>query len=446
MAQANAVSLPLFTNNAVMQHALALPPYISRIACGRVNYRALSEARLGEQEVIDIIGVYCKGNWLRDNHHIPERYTGNVEKELLCGEYGSIINAATQDQSRAWFLTAIRYYIYYTDEAQQLEADPNPQIGFQVGDGENDHGTIHQGLVGAEEYIHDGNELTRFPTTFEEAYEYAVNEGAHRRAGGVHLDVTSTVVTSLVSIIKRGNITPEAIDKIQENCNVQIGKKVVIPEQIVKSHYSLYTPAMTPDNIRRVVNRLLEIVPVGAIKIRTMVQQSAYSGLSSYVCVKDAIAKFADFRWGVVEALHPGQFRAYHDALITIGGNQYYAFRHGAMGNAASTKYAILGWTARSLLIESGEQPELKKYAGAYKRNKYPRIAAAIHTYVNRPLAVNEDGAANNPDHAFWNNCRQFMAGARDWVVQAEAAVEDNQPVPPLVFNELGEIPEVLVP
>lgn len=430
---------PLFMHQSVIDQAVGLPAHIGRIACGSVSYDSLTPDRFGEDHVIDTIGVYCKGNWLRENHHIEDKYTANIEKEMLCGEYGSIMAGTTQDQARQWFLTGIRYYMYYSEGATQINYQEEPENAFEI---DNAH-TVHQGLLANGVYINDGEGVMKFPGTFEEAYRYAVREGEHRRENDINLDVTSTVITTLVSLVKRGNITPEAIEKIQENCRTQIGKRVVIPENIVKTHYSLYTPNMSPANIRLIVVRLLAIVPASAIKIRTMVQQCAFSGLSSYVCVKDALGKFADFQWGVVEALFPGQLRAFHDALITIGGNQYYAFRHGAMGHAASTNYAILGWTARSLLIETGVQPELKRYGGGYKKNKYPRIAAAIQTYVERPLAVGEDGAVHDAAHPFWTNCLEYLANARAWVVLAEAAVEAEQEPAAFDFGNLGPIPEL---
>lgn len=437
--QAAHLRYPLITNRSVMETAVGLAPYISRIACGGVEHGLMTPNHFGDEGVIDAIAIYCKGNWLRDNIHNVNGYGALMERELLCAEYGSVANASTRERCREWFLRGIRYYILCSDDATALDVPAEPVGVVDIANEqevfdfiENIELAYGRRLAG----------VTRFPVTFEQAYDYAIVEGARRRDAGHNLNLTAIVVTALIAIIKRGNVTPEAIEKVEQACRDQIGKVIAIQHELVNRHYTLYTPAMSPVNIRGIVVRLLDIIPAAAIKLRTMVEQCAYSGLSTYVMIREAIAKYADFEWGVVEVLYPGQFRAYHDAVTTIAGNKYFAFRHGSMGNAASTKYAILGWTARSLLIESGDQPELKKYGGRYNRKKYPRIEPVITAYVHRPLAVDDEGGIVEPNHAFWANCRNYINEARNWIIASENHVEENgPPVGPLMWNGLGDAP-----
>lgn len=279
----------------------------------------------------------------------------------LCGEYGGLRSEITQADARAYFIRGIRYYCLYgeplaaflLDQALQ-EAAPAalvPQTDAQLVTALNNATIPRITIENAEVW---------FPTSIAQAYNYAVAEAQRKRAGGTIIDVASIIVTIVAALSRRGTMTEEFIQKTVEACRAQFSRNIVITSDIASMYFNSYTPGMTPADIGQVFIQLRDQTPLTAIKVRTMIEQAEDSGLSTFVIIKDAMMKYQAFPWGVVEALYPGQFLAYRNASVAIAGNPYYAYRHGGMGDAAATKYAVLGWTARSLFIETGDQPPMK--------------------------------------------------------------------------------------
>lgn len=424
---------PIILMNRVVDEAVGKPAHYSRNCCRFVNHHRLSEARFYETGTADVIWVYCKGNFLREHFQTPEKFNNAVALISLCGEYGGLRGRMEEADAQREFVIGIRYYIMFGEPATFF-VRPVPD-GAQRGEATNcvdmarvvralDNQAI--GRIAGLQVDHD------LPVTIAEAYSYASAEASHRRQENQVVDVTSVIVTVIASLGKQGTMTEEFILNTQQSCMEQFGRRVVIHREVAKLYYTTYTPLMTPDDIARVFRTLLPLIPLTAIRLRTIVEQSRFSGLSSYVIIRDALDRYANFQWGIVEALYPGQFARYRSACIAIAGNPYYAYRHGGMGDAASTKYAVLSWTARSLLIENGDQPELNRYGNGYNRNKYPRIARAIATYVTRPLPVHGDGTLEQPQHPYWAACLEFLQNVANYNTQAIAAVDADGPAVPV--------------
>lgn len=428
---ADEMPLPIINQPHVVQEAIGTPAYYGRNCCRFVDHRRLAPERFHEVGVADIIYVYCKGNFLREHFQNPERFNNVVALTTLCGEYGGLRGMVPVAEARENFVRAIRYYIIYGDENVDYNA---PQVNGQrpvatncptqvnLIDAINNHEVVR--------VTHGPDIDADLPTNIDQAYQYALNEAANRRNNNHVVDVTSVIVTVIASLTKQGNMTEDFIAKTQQACVEQFGRRVVINRDVAKQYYAIYTPSMTPTDIRRVFVSLLPLVPLNAIRIRTMIEQAQFCGLSNYIIIRDAIGKYGTFQWGIVEALYPGQLVNYRRACLAIAGNPYYSFRHGGMGDAASTKYAILGWTARSLLIETGDQPELMRYGNGYNRNKYPRLANAIRRYVDRPLPVNQDGVPIDPENGYWGACQDYMRQLAEYNTQAMAAVEGGLAMP----------------
>lgn len=432
--------LPIINQHLVVDSALGTPAYYARNCCRFIDHHRLAPGRFHDIGVADIIAIYCKGNFLREHFQNPERYSNSVALTTLCGEYGGLRAEMTQADARTNFIRAIRYYIIYGErmtpynrnipEGEQRVAATNCATQLALVNALNNH-DVHR--------VTQAQIDVDLPRTIEEAYAYARTEAATKRDDNQIVDVTSVIVTVITSLARQGNMTEDFIIKTQQACLEQFGRRVIINREVARLYYSIYTPRMTPTDISRVFTSLLPQIPMNAIKIRTVVEQARFCGLSNYVIIRDASNKYATFEWGIVEALYPGQFANYRAASIAIAGNPYYSYRHGGMGDAASTRYAILGWTARSLLIETGDQPELNRYGNGYNRNKYPRIAQAIRRFVNRPLPVNEDGNLVMPGHEYWTSCRDYIQQVSNYNTQAMAAVENEQPLP--VMPEAIDIP-----
>lgn len=420
---------PIFLMNQVVEEAVGMPAHYSRNCCRFVNHHRLSDARFHETGTADVIWIYAKGNFLREHFQTPEKFNTQVATVSLCGEYGGLRGLMPENEARREFVLGIRYYIMFGEPATAFVR--GVAEGAQRAEGT--HCANIPAVVIALNNQAIGRIITNqvdhdLPVTMAEAYTYASAEALRRRQENQVVDVTSIIVTVIASLGKQGTMTEEFINNTQQSCLEQFGRRVVIHRAVAKLYYTTYTPAMTPDDIARVFRTLLPMIPLTAIRLRTIVEQSRFSGLSSYVIIRDAIDRYGNFPWGIVEALFPGQFARYRAACIAIAGNPYYAYRHGGMGDAASTKYSVLAWTARSLLIETGDQPDLNRYGNGYNRNKYPRIAHAITTYVNRPLPVHANGEVEQPQHAYWAACLDFLQGIANYNTQAIAAVDAGDP------------------
>lgn len=431
--------MPIIGMPRVISTAVGRAPYLDRTVCRYVNFESLTEARFYEPLNIGIITAYTRGNWLRENYENPLGFSDRIRIGGICGEYGAFKSTPATGACRQDFIMAMRYYLAFVEGAVQPAFEHEPVVAL------NENRTLIEQLEDVTLRVVMQNGLQVFvPGTMAEAYECAIAQIPSLKEENLVPPVTDIVVCLFVAITKRSQTTDAYLDKVRDAVKAQIGRDVRLNSQVIQDYYSHYVTNTDPEFIREFMRAILLLIPPQAIVLRNMVEQSRMSGLTSYVLIRQALQQYADFEWGVVEVIRPGSFGAFRDAAVAIGGDEYYAFRTTGMGNAAATKYPVLAWTARSLLIESGGNNTLKAYGPRYNKQQYPRIAAAIERYVNRPLAVNDDGTLALPDDDYWEQARAYAATLTTYITDATTARNANaEPPANPAAPDFGPVPEV---
>jgi hypothetical protein len=447
MAQA-LVNVPVFGNRFI-ENAYAVNPLQAYLTLRGIHNAPFIDGDYSTSLVAPIAQVFAIGSWIYYNNGVNP--TVSQRNATVFGELGGTIPILPENQARSRFVAAIRSYILLCNDGQKSLAAP--AAGFIAN---NDNQVNVQNLLWntVMEHINNpvvvsivlaGQPAITLPSTFGLAYAYASTEALRlsRTPGGITNLFVNVNVT--VALCKRGNFTEEFAEKVRTGLNNDIGKLIDVNPEECAAYYNLYLPELTPISAQNVFAHISPLIPARAIRIRTTIMQAAGSGLTMFNLILAAFNRFPDFDWGIIEALFPGQFAAYHAATVAVNGNQYYAFRKTPMGDAASTKYNYLAWTARSLFIESGIQRHLRAYGAPYRNNQYPALAQAIRRYLNRDTAIDEEGNILQPNHEYWANTQEYkndLVGYANYLQQrfeqpeAEIPEVDNPGIP-----DFGDVP-----
>lgn len=434
--------LPMIATGTVIASAIGRQGCYGRVSCRYVNHGNLTATTFHHPDVIGLASVYAQGNWLRDNYETHDRFNGTLRSLLVCGEYGAIMNAPTVNEARANFITGIRYFVSIVPGAAPMVRE-NAEVPV-AGEARGALELLSDHTVGCITLIN--GVVIQLPRTIEEAYNLALLQVPIIADGGNLPTVTDTITMVIIALTKRSNVTSAFTTKVARSMQSQVGRSVKLNDEVIQRYYTLFTPAMSSDNIRAVFTALIPMIPAEAIVLQNMVSQAKNSGLTNYLLILQALEEHSDFEWGTVEAVKRGQFAAFRNAAVAVAGDEYYAFRQGGMGNVASTKYAVLAWTARSLLIESGDNETLRQYGGKYTPNEFPRIAAAIRTYLARPGLINNNGTVQQPNHGYWNAIKEYGMRIREYVAEATNSRNNNEQMPADVeVPNFGDEPEIQV-
>lgn len=282
--------------------------------------------------------------------------------------------------------------------------------------------------------------LTSLPTTFADAYAQLQRIAQVQIMQGTNYPALSDIhVSSLFAVCKRGQATPEYIQRTVEAMRTDTGINVNIDAQAVTMFYNLgIQTRITPEHARSLVALLTARLPMNAIKMRNLVEQMVNSGLTAMCVILSAIRDFPGFPWGVVENEKAGELASFQRACRIVAGDVYYAYRPGSLQDAAQTRYKVLFWVARNLYVKSGKAPTLAQYgnANAGRQNLYQRISRVIDTYLERQGTIQNDGTPLNIhgfDHEWYVSRNEVMRNldARFRAQQENLTAPLNQlPVP----------------
>lgn len=104
----------------------------------------------------------------------------------------------------------------------------------------------------------------------------------------------SLFATFVVSMSKRGHVNSRVAKKVADGIQMDTqGEKVNINEHTCKKFYQSYGKFLTSDNSRECFEHLKSIIPHNSIRLLTTIQQATGSGLTTYLVIKRALAKFS---------------------------------------------------------------------------------------------------------------------------------------------------------
>lgn len=109
-----------------------------------------------------------------------------------------------------------------------------------------------------------------------------------------------------------------------------------------------------PAEIATAVQNWDDIIPQQALRVRLIIQQSRYTGVTSAYTVYKAIKAYPLFNWALVDHLVHAEFEAAIKAIKAIDDNPYIGYDDTKMAVIKATNYPTVAWVAKTLLVEVG--------------------------------------------------------------------------------------------
>lgn len=410
--------------------ALLSVPFAQRATIMFLDYGHFTDS-FTHPMVAPMVQIFAIGTHWR---HMKTRGTRVIWDAIALGELCWLGVESSSNEARERFLLAIRYYIAKSVDDQIAtiaggagEVDQNEE--GQEGGNPADVVILDENSAAFINAIENTRIITinrmALPINFNQAYDFAIME-ANRISVGMFLSNSTYLATSaIVALVKKGNMSEQFLQKVQTSMLAEVGNCPLYIDPM-RNFYNWYiSTRLTAATARDLFQRLENLLPAHALRLILTVQQAAGAGMTNYNLINEALAAFSDFTWSIVEMTSRGQFEAFRLATITINGDQYFGYNRD-LGEAKSTKYAVLAWTARGLLIMSGTQPALARYGAPWRANAYPRIARAIELFLAQENPLDEEGNPRNRDHVFHAQAQAHLAALRTYHVQAAGRFDNN--------------------
>lgn len=209
--------------------------------------------------------------------------------------------------------------------------------------------------------VEEGEEAVEPEPTFEQAMNYFVHLADHyQHKRYTRLEIA---IHAYVSIVKRGNISESYIRKVSEGLQMDIGRPIAIREQIVKAVWTFLADVINDANIGQLLRHWLSYIPAPCVRTRTMIDQAAKSGITSFIIIGKAINKTQNFPWHQIRRICQVEWDAFEAGVIEVGDNEYFGYRR-ELGNAKSTNLKSLAWVCKEILIRIHGERALSRYGG----------------------------------------------------------------------------------
>lgn len=198
--------------------------------------------------------------------------------------------------------------------------------------------------------------------SFEAAYRilffliFRSSDGAKRTGLGY-------IVHIVLSVIKRGNLTPSFISKIKKGILAELNVNMNIMKPVVEKLYAMYGGMITGQNVEAIIERWTANIPQLALRLRLVVLQSAGTGLTALLTIAKMIKKYPHFAWDDVSLVFPAEWAAFHAAFQRVAGNPYYGYNQD-LQEVRSTLYKSLGYIAKELMMRVDGDNNINSYQG----------------------------------------------------------------------------------
>lgn len=178
---------------------------------------------------------------------------------------------------------------------------------------------------------------------------------------------TTLIVHCYVSILKRGTVSINFLNKIADGVQADLNKPVTIVEDVLPLFYRTFGQWITADNIVQITNSWKALLPAHALRLSLTVMQAAGGGLTSYITIGRALRIYSDFPWGKIRLYFPNDWTNFVAAMNEVGNNVWYGFNKD-LGPAKSTMYKNLAYVAKELHVRAGGETALNRYGGWPRR------------------------------------------------------------------------------
>nr|QHA33912.1 putative nucleoprotein [Atrato Chu-like virus 2] len=211
--------------------------------------------------------------------------------------------------------------------------------------------------------------------------------------GDLHQQTYSNMVLSLCSVIvayvKQGNATTAFINKVSAAMVTERNANMTLTTDACNKIYSYYGRYVNATSARQFFRLAGQLIPLQmSLRLNLAIQQSAWSGLSSFVAIATAMKKYVDFPWAKARNIIPVEFVNFNEARKLIKNDAYYGYNQD-LGAAKATNYPSLAWLGMNLHMQIGGINTWNNYAGINRNiNNKPALSALINAYSQERAAM----------------------------------------------------------
>ena len=192
-----------------------------------------------------------------------------------------------------------------------------------------------------------------------------------------------------------------SVNKVRRDLSREIGVDFDFDAELITIFDRQFCTNLDQNTVDALFQSWQERIPARALRIRLLVQQAAYSGLTCLITIGRYMRRFPNFPWHKVWSLYHDEMTNFAAAVAVVNGNKYYGFAKD-LGVAKSTKYKDVAWIAKELLIRLNGEVSLTRYGGWPRVPKFHEaaklmIATFIASEQDRLQADEGNNAANAP-------------------------------------------------
>lgn len=221
--------------------------------------------------------------------------------------------------------------------------------------------------------------------------------------------LVSVFAMSLIAYAKRGNATEHLLGRVTDSIREDTQKNVVLDINTIKMFYNMYANELTEHTAEDFFEGLEAMLPHGCQALVNLVTQTAYTGVTAAVTIKEALITHPNFNWDLIADLFPTEMTTAGQAVAELTENKYIGFKSN-LGDIASTKYKNVAWVAKELMIRISGKGSLKAYGGWIRIPAHQaRLETLIETYVaaRAEEEVQENAPARDAVRAIINAANQ---------------------------------------
>lgn len=233
---------------------------------------------------------------------------------------------------------------------------------------------------------------------------------AERAGQAFSIGGVSMIVHVYLSILKRGIMSEAVTDKITNRLAADLKiTNLRIDTAACRRFFTVFGNLINDVTIQQVNTHWTGLLPIPALRLKSIVTQAAGSGLTALSVTGRAIRIYHDFNWARILEMYTDEWDNFEAAVEAVGNNVWYEFRRDR-GPVISTKYKNLSYVAKELLIKVNGESSLRNYAGWTRRAKYQAIVDQLIADYKAAKTANTIYAVAMPVVALPNRVRDLRA------------------------------------
>lgn len=184
------------------------------------------------------------------------------------------------------------------------------------------------------------------------------------------------LITTLISILKKGTTTDQFRNKIISGCK-DVSLDIVLDQALIESIFHVYQGCISSQNVHALIKHWKSVCPPNALRLSLTINQSEYEGLGCLQSIRDALTRHPNFYWGDLckVQVYNEEWLAFAVADNIVKKDPYYGFNQDLKA-VKSTNYKNLSTVCIILLKQVSGVSTWDRYKG-----KSANVIDALYVY-----------------------------------------------------------------